>query len=321
MRIALIGATGHIGSYLVPLLVQAGHDVVAIARGRSAPYFPDASWRDVDVRHADRAALERDGGFGAWIASLQAEVVIDLICYTPDSARQLLEGLQGRGTHLLHCGSVWVYGPRMGGLQAETAPRAPVGVYATYKAQIEALLLGQSAVPVTILHPGQIVGAQWWPVNPAGNLDPRVLARLARGQPVALPGNGVATFHFAHAADIAACFVRAIERREVAVGECFNVASGAPVSMAAYAQAVAQQYGQGWRASGAEGPSWKAHYSAQDAMFGEFFANYNTGCNVGKAARVLGFTARYGPLQGVQEAVAELLAPACFPHAGAPSAA
>ena len=34
-RVVVIGATGHIGTYLVPRLVMAGHDVVAVSRGRA----------------------------------------------------------------------------------------------------------------------------------------------------------------------------------------------------------------------------------------------------------------------------------------------
>ena len=33
MKVVVVGATGHIGSYLVPRLVAAGHEVVAISRG------------------------------------------------------------------------------------------------------------------------------------------------------------------------------------------------------------------------------------------------------------------------------------------------
>ena len=33
MRIVVIGATGHIGTFLVPRLVERGHKVVALSRG------------------------------------------------------------------------------------------------------------------------------------------------------------------------------------------------------------------------------------------------------------------------------------------------
>ena len=32
-RVVVIGATGHIGSYLVPRLVRGGHEVIAMSRG------------------------------------------------------------------------------------------------------------------------------------------------------------------------------------------------------------------------------------------------------------------------------------------------
>jgi uncharacterized protein YbjT (DUF2867 family) len=40
MRVVVIGATGPVGGYLIPRLVHAGHDVVAISRGRQPPYRP-----------------------------------------------------------------------------------------------------------------------------------------------------------------------------------------------------------------------------------------------------------------------------------------
>ena len=41
MKIVVIGACGHIGSYLVPRLVREGHEVVAVSRGKSRPYVED----------------------------------------------------------------------------------------------------------------------------------------------------------------------------------------------------------------------------------------------------------------------------------------
>jgi uncharacterized protein YbjT (DUF2867 family) len=36
-RVVVIGATGHIGTYLVPRLVRAGHQVIAMSRGTGEP--------------------------------------------------------------------------------------------------------------------------------------------------------------------------------------------------------------------------------------------------------------------------------------------
>ncbi|HWV86534.1 MAG TPA: NAD-dependent epimerase/dehydratase family protein, partial [Capillimicrobium sp.] len=70
-RVVVIGATGHIGTYLVPRLVRAGHDVVAVSRGSREPYVPAAEWRRVERVVADRDAEDAAGTFGARIAALR----------------------------------------------------------------------------------------------------------------------------------------------------------------------------------------------------------------------------------------------------------
>ncbi len=39
MRVVVIGGSGHIGTYLVPRLVVAGHEVISISRGEREPYL------------------------------------------------------------------------------------------------------------------------------------------------------------------------------------------------------------------------------------------------------------------------------------------
>ena len=41
MRIVVIGGSGHIGTFLVPRLVRAGHEVVNISRGQRSSYVDD----------------------------------------------------------------------------------------------------------------------------------------------------------------------------------------------------------------------------------------------------------------------------------------
>ena len=38
MRVAIIGGTGHIGSYLTPMLFEAGHAVACVSRKARRPY-------------------------------------------------------------------------------------------------------------------------------------------------------------------------------------------------------------------------------------------------------------------------------------------
>ena len=110
MRIAIIGGTGHIGTYLIPRLVESGHDVCVVSRSQRQPYQTHAAWKQVQMVIKDREAEEARGAFGKFILSLEADAVIDLICFKMDSARQLVSALKGQVQHFLHCGTMWIYG-------------------------------------------------------------------------------------------------------------------------------------------------------------------------------------------------------------------
>ena len=183
MRVVVIGGAGHIGTYLVPRLVEAGHHVVSVTRGSRQPYQPHGAWARVEPVVMDRAAGEAAGDFGASIAALEPDAVIDIICYRPDSARHLVEALRGRVQHFLHCGTIWVHGPSVEVPTTEEQPRRPFGEYGCRKAEIESYLLDQArrhGFPATVLHPGHIVGPGWPPLNPAGHFNPRVFAEAGR---------------------------------------------------------------------------------------------------------------------------------------------
>src|ERR1035437_9586950 len=138
MRVAVIGGSGHIGSYLTPRLVEAGCRVICVSRGQRDPYVPHSAWKHVTRLVLDRVTEEADGNFGEHIASLDAEVVIDLTCYTLASAMQLTQSLRGRVGHFLHCGTIWVHGPGNLLPTTEAEVRRPFGDYGCRKEAIEA---------------------------------------------------------------------------------------------------------------------------------------------------------------------------------------
>ena len=203
MRIVVIGATGHIGGYLVPMLVEQGHDVVAVSRGD--PPLPRRSGmvRGVDV--ARRSCGRGRRCLRPSVAALGADVVVDLICFT-ESARAMRTELEGRVSLLVHVGTIWVHGTLTEVPVTEDAPRHPWGSYGTQKAAIERYLLAEVATtgfPAAIVHPGHISGPGWPVVNPQGTLDLEVWRRLARGEELLLPGFGLETVHHVHAEDVA----------------------------------------------------------------------------------------------------------------------
>jgi len=136
MRVVVIGGSGHVGTYLVPYLVEAGHEVINISRNQRQPYRAHGAWKSVRQVMADREAEDAAGSFGRRVRDLKPDAVVDMICFTLDSARQLTEALKGQVQHFLHCGTIWVHGPSLEVPVTEQQPRRPFGEYGIQKAAI-----------------------------------------------------------------------------------------------------------------------------------------------------------------------------------------
>src|SRR5262249_23204429 len=95
MKIVVIGGSGHVGTFLVPRLVRAGHDVANISRGISTAYTKAREWEHVQQIIADRKQEDIEGTFGDRIAGFHADAVVDMVCFTLDSAVSLVNRLRG----------------------------------------------------------------------------------------------------------------------------------------------------------------------------------------------------------------------------------
>ena len=305
MRVAVIGGTGHIGTWLVPRLVRAGHDVIAVSRGSRRPYHESSEWERVQLVAADRLAEEAEGKFGERIAALEADVVVDLICFDVASARHLVDALLGRVSHFVHCGTLWVHGAPHTRPYDETARREPFGYYGIRKAEIEAYLLeiARDGFPATVLHPGHITGPGWPPINPAGNLDFAVFQRLSRGETIALPDDGSATLQHVHADDVAQAFELAIGQPSSSIGEAFHVAAAEPVTMAEYARAVASWSGREARIEFLPWEEWRKTVSQRDAEITRDHVLHSPHASIAKAERLLGFRPRFSAVEAVRDAL------------------
>jgi nucleoside-diphosphate-sugar epimerase len=309
-RVVVIGATGHIGTYLVPRLVDGGHEVIAVSRGGREPYHPNPQWNAVARVTADRDAEDAAGTFGARIAALAPDVVIDLICFTASSAAHLVEALRPSRPLLVHCGTIWVHGPALRVPLTEDEPRTAYGEYGTGKAEIEAVLHRETlagGVPAVILHPGHISGPGWPVITPAGNLDPAVWMQLATGQPLALPDRGLGVLHHVHADDVAQAFELALSR-PAAIGASFHVAAGQAMTLRGLAAGVARWFGRepvldlvGWaefeRRAGA-GPAGTTREHTDRSIT----------ASIDRARQVLGYAPRYSSLDALHEALTWLVA-------------
>ncbi|GHH76732.1 dehydratase [Streptomyces sulfonofaciens] len=310
MRVVVIGGTGHIGTYLIPLLVSRGHEVTVLSRGLRRPYRTDGGWRHVRTIETDRTAEEAAGDFGDRVARLGADVVIDLICFTEQSAEQLNDALEGRVGHLLHCGTIWVHGPSAAVPTTEDSVRRPLGRYGIEKAAIEKRLLARArrgGLPATVIHPGHITGPGWAPINPAGHLDPGVFEDLADGSRVVLPNLGMETLQHVHAADVAGVFLAAVNNRSVAVGESFHAVADGAVTLRGYAEAAAGWFGRDADLDFLPWDEWSRTVPPQQAETTRSHLEHSPHCSMAKTARLLGFRPRYSVLEATEEAVLALV--------------
>jgi len=307
MRVVVVGGTGHIGGYLVPRLVDRGDEVIVLSRGQRSPYREHPAWSSVTRVDVDRAAEDRAGIFGARVAALEPDAVIDLICFDRGSAEQLVAALLPRRPLLVSCGSVWVHGPATAVPVREDEARDTFGDYGIGKVAIEGFLLGQSAdgIPSVVLHPGHISGPGWRVINPAGNLDLGVWERLATGCEVVLPNLGLETLHHVHADDVALAFELALARPE-AVGEALHVVSERALTLRGYAEAVASWFGQAANLRFVDLDDFRCAVGDENAEITLDHVSRSPSMSGQKSHDRLGYTPQHSSLDAVREAVAWL---------------
>jgi len=309
MRIVVVGGSGHIGTFLIPRLVRAGHEVISISRGQHSSYADDAAWQQVRQVTADRAAEDRDGTFGTRVAGLRPDVVVDLICFTLESATALVERLRDEVGHLLHCGSIWRAGPSWKLPITEDNATPPLGEYGIAKAAIARMLRDETrsgGLVTTSLHPGHIVGPGWHPIGPLGNFDPEVWRKLSAGEPIGIPGIGAEFMHHVHADDVAHAFEAAITHRETAAGEDFNIVAPSALNVRGYAQIGASWFG---RTADLRTVTWdefrRTGPDAAQVSWDHLVRNHYFG--IDKARRLLDYAPRYEPEAAALESVRWLI--------------
>jgi nucleoside-diphosphate-sugar epimerase len=304
-KVVMIGATGHVGTFLVPRLVRAGHEVVAVSRGLREPYVPDPAWA-----RAERVALDRDelgARFPAAVAELAPDVVVDMTCFTRESAEQLVAGLRGRVGLLLHCGTIWVHGSSGAVPITEADPLDAFGEYGVGKAQIEELLLGETELPSVVLRPGHITGPGWPMINAVGNLELDVWRRLATGQPLDMPNLGLETVHHVHADDVAQAFELALSHADVARGNAYNVVSERAMTLRGIAAAVAGWFGREAELRFLPFEEFRARTTPELAEASWEHIVRSHSMSIDKARRDLGYAPRYTTTRAIAEGLAWLV--------------
>ena len=76
---------GHIGTYLCPMLVKNGFEVVSITRGNSQPYEDDYAWKDVESVFLDR---NKCSNFEEQVISMNPDIIIDLVNFNIEDTKK-----------------------------------------------------------------------------------------------------------------------------------------------------------------------------------------------------------------------------------------
>jgi nucleoside-diphosphate-sugar epimerase len=133
MRVLVIGGTGFIGRFLVPRLIDAGHNVAVLQRPDSAKPLPDGARSIRGDRHvlSDSARALRD---------FAPDVVVDLILSSGRQATALMDVFRGHASRVVVVSSIDVY-------------RAMDVVHRRDEGSLEPLPLREDSALRTKLHP------------------------------------------------------------------------------------------------------------------------------------------------------------------------
>lgn len=231
-KIAILGATGVFGRHLAPRLVEAGHEVIALARRPEAAGVARACGASVRIADIFDAASLTAGLAGA-------EICINLATSLPgpsgrgdfavnDRVRRegvpvLLDAMRKAGVPRLLQQSIAMVATMGEDLVDESAAPAPVGDDIGANANRAALdmeaLVRASGLDWIILR-----GALFY--GPGTGFDDDWWARAASGK-LRLPGDGSAFVSLVHITDMAAATAAAIDRWPS--GETLIVADDHPV--------------------------------------------------------------------------------------------
>ena len=246
MKTIVIGGSGHIGTYLVPMLINSGHKVINITRGKSKPYVDNPAWTKVENIIMDRDT-EKD--FAQKVSNLNPDIVIDLINFRIQDTQDMVRELQKtKVQHYLFCSSIWAHGRACYlPLDPNDPNKEPLDEYGKNKFQSELYLKEQyqkNGFPATIIMPGQICGPGWTIINPWGNTTEKAFQMISNGEKIFLPNLGMETLHHIHAEDVAQMFFLATTHREKSLGQSFHAVSASSITLFGYAKLMFEFFGK-----------------------------------------------------------------------------
>jgi nucleoside-diphosphate-sugar epimerase len=218
-RALFIGGTGVISTACVRRAVEQGFEVSVLNRGAtsSRPIPPEVRVLAADVR--DPQAVSDALG------DSEFDVVADFMAFTPDHIQADIDRFAGRIGQFVFISSASAYQTppaRMPVLES-TPLRNPFWQYSRDKIACEDLLVAayrDDAFPVTIVRPSHTYDHTLVPFDGGWT----AIARMRRGAPVVVHGDGASLWTLTHHTDFARAFVGLLGNPRV-VGDTFHITS------------------------------------------------------------------------------------------------
>ncbi|HSY16909.1 MAG TPA: NAD-dependent epimerase/dehydratase family protein [Candidatus Acidoferrales bacterium] len=219
MKILILGGTRFIGRHIVETLLEAGHKVSILTRGKTRDELP---------RQVERLEGDRDAGAEGLkaLAGRRWDACVDVSGYTPRQVRPSAERLRERVRRYVFISTASVYGDTQERPVREDCPRMePISeevtevngeTYGRLKVTCEDLVQKIYGERCALLRPQIVVG----PHDPTGRY-PYWVRRAGQGGEMLAPGDGGDHVQVIDVRDLAWFVVSAIERD---LGGAFNVA-------------------------------------------------------------------------------------------------
>ncbi len=237
MRCLVMGGTQFNGLALVRELARTGHDVTIVNRGKTPVELPLGVKRRTADR-TDAASVARALGRDDW------DVVYDVNAYRPDDVKLMAERLHGRTGHYVFVSSTVIYA---------ASDRVPIGEefpldrsprqneYGRWKIECEELLvraLRERGFPATTVALSMVFG----PNNILPDREQRMFARLLKGRPILIPGDGTTLAQIGHVEDQARA-LRMLGGRSATLGRRYNLTGADAFSANGYVDTFAAVVG------------------------------------------------------------------------------
>jgi nucleoside-diphosphate-sugar epimerase len=258
MKVFVLGGTGFIGRHVVRRLLDSGHELVVFHRGQTSADLPPA----VHTIHGDRRNLS---AFTEEVMRFRPDVVIDVIPYTEQQARDVMRSFAGFARRVVALSSGDVYRNYDGLRGVATAPPDPCPLveeapfrenlypyrssasgpddwkYHYEKILIERIVLGEPDLPGTVLRLPMVYGP--------GDLQHRLfpyVKRMDDGRPAILVEAGQAGWRWTrgYVENVAAAVAHAATD-DRAIGRIYNIGEANARSEAEWVAEVGRACG--WR--------------------------------------------------------------------------